>query len=50
MNTIEGYGFDRSSKKQHTATGPSTALQGYSKLADIYSFLLWQFGKAASKP
>jgi len=23
----------------------STALQGYSKLADIYSFLLWQFGK-----
>ncbi|CAN5886526.1 prolyl oligopeptidase family serine peptidase [soil metagenome] len=23
----------------------STARQGYSKLADIYSFLLWQFGK-----
>ncbi len=23
----------------------STAQQGYSKLADIYSFLLWQFGK-----
>jgi prolyl oligopeptidase len=22
----------------------STAQQGYSKLADIYSFLLWQFG------
>jgi len=28
----------------------STALQGYSKLADIYSFLLWQFGKVAGKP
>jgi prolyl oligopeptidase len=28
----------------------STARQGYSKLADIYSFLLWQFAKAASKP
>ena len=28
----------------------STALQGYSKLADIYSFLLWQFGKVATEP
>ena len=28
----------------------STARQGASKLADIYSFLLWQFGKSASKP
>jgi prolyl oligopeptidase len=28
----------------------STAQQGYSKQADIYSFLLWQFGKATSKP
>ena len=28
----------------------STAQQGYSKQADIYSFLLWQFGKAAPKP
>jgi prolyl oligopeptidase len=28
----------------------STALQGYSKLADIYSFLLWQFGKTALVP
>ena len=28
----------------------STALQGYSKLADIYSFLLWQFGKVGSEP
>jgi prolyl oligopeptidase len=28
----------------------STALQGYSKLADIYSFLLWQFGKTGLEP
>jgi prolyl oligopeptidase len=28
----------------------STAQQGYSKLADVYSFLLWQFGKAAASP
>ncbi|CAN5267595.1 prolyl oligopeptidase family serine peptidase [soil metagenome] len=28
----------------------STAQQGYSKLADIYSFLLWQFGALPSKP
>jgi prolyl oligopeptidase len=28
----------------------STARQGYSKQADIYSFLLWQFGKASLKP
>jgi prolyl oligopeptidase len=28
----------------------STAQQGYSKQADIYAFLLWQFGKTASKP
>ncbi len=28
----------------------STAQQGYSKQADIYSFLLWQFAKATSKP
>ena len=28
----------------------STALQGYSKLADIYSFLLWQFGKTGLLP
>ena len=28
----------------------STAQQGYSKQADIYSFLLWQFGKVTPKP
>ena len=28
----------------------STAEQGYSKQADIYSFLLWQFGKTTLKP
>ncbi|HSI49663.1 MAG TPA: prolyl oligopeptidase family serine peptidase [Ideonella sp.] len=28
----------------------STAAQGYSKQADIYSFLLWQFGMAGTKP
>ncbi|MCE4553428.1 prolyl oligopeptidase family serine peptidase [Pelomonas cellulosilytica] len=28
----------------------STASQGYSKLADIYSFLLWQFGKVPQTP
>lgn len=28
----------------------STASQGYSKLADMYSFLLWQFGKMAQTP
>jgi len=28
----------------------STAAQGYSKQADIYSFLLWQFGMADNKP
>lgn len=28
----------------------STAQQGYSKQADIYSFLLWQFGKLPVKP
>jgi prolyl oligopeptidase len=28
----------------------STALQGYSKLADIYSFLLWQMGKTGLLP
>lgn len=26
------------------------ARQGASTLADVYSFLLWQFGKTASKP
>ena len=28
----------------------STAQQGFSKQADIYAFLLWQFGKVALKP
>ena len=28
----------------------STAQQGFSKLADIYSFLLWQFGSFAQQP
>ena len=28
----------------------STAQQAFSQLADIYSFLLWQFGKVAAKP
>ncbi len=28
----------------------STAQQGFSKQADIYAFLLWQFGKTALKP
>ena len=28
----------------------STALQGYGKLADVYSFLLWQFGKTGLMP
>ena len=28
----------------------STARQGFSKLADIYSFLLWQFGSFAQQP
>ncbi len=28
----------------------STAQQGFGKLADIYAFLLWQFGKATQKP
>ena len=28
----------------------STAQQGFSKQADIYSFLLWQFGKMGLKP
>jgi len=28
----------------------STAQQSFSKQADIYSFLLWQFGKAALIP
>ena len=28
----------------------STAQQGFSKQADIYAFLLWQFGKIALKP
>ncbi|RZJ08371.1 MAG: S9 family peptidase, partial [Rubrivivax sp.] len=28
----------------------STASQGYSKLADIYSFLLWQFNQVAQTP
>jgi prolyl oligopeptidase len=28
----------------------STARQGYDKLADIYSFLLWQFGVSGYGP
>ena len=28
----------------------STARQGASKLADVYTFLLWQFGNSAAKP